>query len=215
DLATDRVVGYEALTRFDEPLAPDRVFRMASALGRHKELEEATLSAALEAADALPKGCWLSVNASADMVVDGETLKSIVGRTRRRGVLEASEHELIADYAPVLAAIESLGPRCSLAVDDAGAGFASLRHILEVRPEYVKLDLALVQSVSEDSSRRALVAGMVPFARDAKFTLIAEGIENSADQSTLRELGVAMGQGYLLGRPERLRAEAEAEPAAQ
>jgi EAL domain-containing protein (putative c-di-GMP-specific phosphodiesterase class I) len=104
--------------------------------------------------------------------------------------------------------MRSLGPRCSLAVDDAGAGFASLRHILEVRPAYVKLDLALVQGVSEDDARRALVAGMVHFARDAGFILIAEGIETPADLATLRMLGVEMGQGFLLGRPDRRQPEA-------
>ena len=203
ELATDRIVGYEALTRFDESLAPDRVFRMASALGRLRELEVATLDVALEAASELPRDCWLSVNASADLLSDARTLAAILARAQRRIVIELSEHELIEDYGPITAAMQVLGPRCSLAVDDAGAGFASLRHILEVRPAFVKLDLALVQGVSEDGSRRALVAGMVHFARDAGFTLIAEGIETPADLATLRLLGVDMGQGYLFGRPDR------------
>jgi EAL domain-containing protein (putative c-di-GMP-specific phosphodiesterase class I) len=124
-------------------------------------------------------------------------------------VIELSEHELIEDYAPIRTAIQSLGSRCSLAVDDAGAGFASLRHILEVRPAYVKLDLALVQGVSDDVTRRALVAGRVHFASDANFTLIAEGIETPADLATLRMLGVVLGQGYLLGRPDRQVTEVE------
>jgi EAL domain-containing protein (putative c-di-GMP-specific phosphodiesterase class I) len=203
ELVTDRIVGYEALTRFDEPLRPDRVFRMASALGRLRELEVATLGAALDAARELPRDCWLSVNASAELLSGDGTLAGILDGTRRRLVIELSEHELIQDYAPIRTAIQSLGPRCSLAVDDAGAGFASLRHILEVRPAYVKLDLALVQGVSDDVTRRALVAGMVHFARDANFTLIAEGIETPADLATLRMLGVLLGQGYLLGRPDR------------
>ena len=208
DLVSDRIVGYEALTRFDAPLQPDRVFRMASALGRLRELEAATLNAALDAASELPKDCWLSVNTSADLLGDVGPLAAILKRTRRRLVIELSEHELIEDYAPITAAMRALGPRCSLAVDDAGAGFASLRHILEVRPAYVKLDLALVQGVSEDVSRRALVAGMVHFARDAGFILIAEGIETPGDLAALRMLGVEMGQGYLLGRPDRRQSEA-------
>jgi EAL domain-containing protein (putative c-di-GMP-specific phosphodiesterase class I) len=208
ELVSDRIVGYEALTRFEAPLLPDRVFRMASALGRHRELEVVTLRAALDAASELPKDRWLSINTSADLLSDVGALSAILERTRRRLVIELSEHELIEDYAPITAAMRSLGPRCSLAVDDAGAGFASLRHILEVRPAYVKLDLALVQGVSEDDARRALVAGMVHFARDAGFILIAEGIETPADLATLRMLGVEMGQGFLLGRPDRRQPEA-------
>jgi EAL domain-containing protein (putative c-di-GMP-specific phosphodiesterase class I) len=208
ELVSDRIVGYEALTRFEEPLRPERVFRMASALGRMRELETVTLGAALDAAIDLPQDCWLSVNATAELLSDPGALGAILDRTRRRIVIELSEHELVEDYAPIMAAMRSLGPRRSLAVDDAGAGFASLRHILEVRPAFVKLDLALVQGVSEDGSRRALVAGMVHFAREAGFALIAEGIETSGDLATLRMLGVDMGQGYLLGRPDQRAAEA-------
>jgi EAL domain-containing protein (putative c-di-GMP-specific phosphodiesterase class I) len=87
-------------------------------------------------------------------------------------------------------------------VDDAGSGFASLRHVLEIKPAYVKLDLGLVQGVAEDATRRALVAGFAHFAHDAGFSLIAEGIEIQADLDVLRRLGVTMGQGYLLGRPQ-------------
>jgi hypothetical protein len=81
-----------------------------------------------------PRDCWLSVNASAELLSGDGTVAAILEGTRRRLVIELSERELIEDYAPIRTAIESLGPRCSLAVDDAGAGFASLRHILEVRP---------------------------------------------------------------------------------
>src|SRR5207244_138029 len=128
---------------------------------------------------------------------------TILDPLRRTTVIELSEHELITDYKPIATAMQRLGPHRSLAVDDAGSGFASLRHILEVQPAYVKMDIGLVQGAATDLSRRALVAGFVHFARDADFTLIAEGIESPEDLKTLKGLGVAMGQGYLLGRPER------------
>ncbi len=86
---------------------------------------------------------------------------------------------------------------------DAGSDLASLRRILEVRPAYVKMDIGLVQGVAIDLSRRALVAGFVHLAREAGFTLVAEGIQSEDDLETLKGLGVALGQGYLLGRPER------------
>ena len=83
------------------------------------------------------------------------------------------------------------------------SGFASLRHILEVRPAYVKMGIGLVQGAATDLPRRAPVAGFVHFARDADSTLIAEGIESAEDLKTLKGLGVALGQGFLLGRPDR------------
>jgi EAL domain-containing protein (putative c-di-GMP-specific phosphodiesterase class I) len=203
DLANNRTVGYEALSRFDAPITTPRVFAQASLLGRQRDLEVATMGAAAKAATLLPAGCWVSLNSSAALLGETDTIETLLGPVDREVVIELSEHEIITDYEPIAGAIERLGPGHTLAVDDAGAGFASLRHILEVRPAFVKLDLGLVQGVATDATRRALVAGFVHFARDAKFSLIAEGIEDPADLATLKQLGVGLGQGFLLGRPER------------
>jgi len=203
ELATDRVVGYEALSRFDAAIPTQRLFVQAALLGRGKELEIATMKAAVKAAATLPADCWVSLNSSAALLVDTDTVASLLASVDRPVVVELSEHDVVTDYEPIAEALRRLGPGRSLAVDDAGAGFATLRHILEVRPAYVKLDLGLVQGVSSDLTRRALVAGFVHFARDAKFTLVAEGIEDAADLRMLKKLGVSLGQGYLLGRPER------------
>jgi EAL domain-containing protein (putative c-di-GMP-specific phosphodiesterase class I) len=203
DLGSNRVVGFEALTRFDAPQSSQRLFDHAGLMGRGKDLEIATMTAAVKAAAELPGGAWVSVNSSASMLAETDTIDAILQPLNRPTVIELSEHEMITDYAPIAKAMLSLGPDRSLAVDDAGSGFASLRHILEVRPAYVKMDIGLVQGAATDLSRRALVAGFVHFARDADFTLIAEGIESKQDLATLKKLGVAMGQGYLLGKPER------------
>jgi EAL domain-containing protein (putative c-di-GMP-specific phosphodiesterase class I) len=173
-------------------------------LNRLRDLEVATLKATIDASQSLPPDCWLSVNSSPHLLTDTETLSRILGTTKRPIVIELSEHELVTDYESISTALGRLGPSYSLAVDDAGAGFASLRHILEARPAYVKLDLALIQGLADDVARRALVAAMVHFASDAGFTLIAEGVEHKADLRALRVLGVHMGQGYLLGKPERV-----------
>jgi EAL domain-containing protein (putative c-di-GMP-specific phosphodiesterase class I) len=204
DLATQRIVGYEALSRFDTAAGTERLFAQAAALGRLRDLEAATLAAITAAEPDLPRGVWLSVNASADLLAGGEELDRLVASIRRPLVIELSEHEAIDDYGPILAAMRRLGPHCSLAVDDAGAGFASLRHILEVKPAYVKLDIGLISGVDADPSRRALIAGFVHFARDAGFMLVAEGIETPEELACLRTLGVQFGQGYLLGRPSRV-----------
>lgn len=204
DLFTNRIVGYEALTRFEPPLTPARLFAQASVVGRLQDLEVATLAASLAAARDLASDCWLSVNSSAELLLDTDTLAGILSTTQRPLVLELSEQQVITDYQPIAAALARLGPKRRLAVDDAGAGFASLRHILEIHPDFVKLDLGLVQGVATDATRRALVAGFVHFARDAGFTLIAEGIETPEDLAALRALRVSLGQGYLLGRPQRV-----------
>ena len=99
------------------------------------------------------------------------------------------------------AVLERLGPAVKLAVDDAGAGYASLRHILELNPAVVKLDRVLVSGLDADEARRALIAGIRHFTQLAGCELIAEGIETTAELEALRAIGVTLGQGYLLGRP--------------
>ena len=98
-------------------------------------------------------------------------------------------------------ALAALRGDIRLAADDAGAGYAGLRHILELRPHFVKLDIVLVRSLDTDPARRAMVGSMTMFARDTGCSLIAEGIETEGEMTTLLALGVGFGQGYLLGRP--------------
>jgi EAL domain-containing protein (putative c-di-GMP-specific phosphodiesterase class I) len=203
DLGSNRIVGYEAFTRFDAPQTPQRLFDHAALVGRGRDLEVATMQAAVKAAAELPAHTWVSVNSSAALLMETDTIGAILDALDRPTVIELSEHHMITDYGPIAAAMRRLGPGRTLAVDDAGSDFASLRHIVEVEPAYVKMDIGLVQGAANDVSRRALIAGFVHFGRDADFTLVAEGIQSEDDLETLKGLGVALGQGYLLGRPER------------
>jgi predicted signal transduction protein with EAL and GGDEF domain len=100
-----------------------------------------------------------------------------------------------------MAALDQVRDRARLAVDDAGAGYAGLRHILELRPHFVKLDISLVRNVDNDPARQAMVIGMAHFATYVGCDLIAEGVETANELTTLKLLGVPFGQGYLLGRP--------------
>ncbi len=201
-LSTGRRVGYEALTRFADGTPPDRMIREARAVGLGPDLELATLAAALDAARSLPRGRWLSLNVSPDVVLLADRLAGLVSGSPRRLVLEVTEHEAIDDYAALLSAVSNLGPSVSLAVDDAGAGFASLRHVVELRPKFLKVDISLVRDVDRDLTRQAMVAGLAQFAHRARCAVIAEGIETRAEAAMLRELDVGYGQGYFLGRPE-------------
>jgi PAS domain S-box-containing protein len=202
ELTGTTVVGYEALTRFDDRVAPDVRFAEATAVGLDSELEAATLRAALAAAKGLPARTWLNLNVSPEFILAREPLRTILRGSRRRLVLEVTEHKAIADYAAFLAEMGALGKGVDLAVDDAGAGFASLRHILELRPAFVKLDRWLIAGLESDEARQAMIAGMGHFATATGCRLIAEGIETEAELHVLRALRIPLGQGYLLGRPK-------------
>jgi PAS domain S-box-containing protein len=201
EMATGSVIGFEALTRFDDGTPPDHTFLAATEVGVGLELEAATIAAALEAADPLPAGAFLDINVSPDMIMAVEPLRMLIGRSAAEVVLEITEHVGIEDYVALREAVASLGNDVRFAVDDTGAGFASMRHILELAPSHVKLDRGLITRIDTDPARQALVTGLVHFAEAIDAMLIAEGVETVAERDELIRLGVRFGQGYLLGRP--------------
>ncbi len=203
ELETGARVGFEALTRFADGTPPDQQFQAAAVQGLGAELEAETLRAALAAASQLPAGAWISLNVSPSFVLAGEPLRSILGEAPRSLVLEVTEGQAITDYPAFRKALTTLRPDLRLAVDDAGAGFASLRHISELRPALVKLDRAFVAELDGDPVRQALVAGLHHFADAVGCSIIAEGIETDAELAALKALGIRFGQGFLLGRPAR------------
>ena len=200
ELHAGAVVGYEALSRFSDDRRPDVVFALATRAGLGIELEAATLSAAISATAVLPSEAYLSVNVSPAFIGSGELEPLLVG-LERPVVLEITEHVVIDDYVALRRHLRVLGRRVRLAVDDAGAGYASLRHILELKPDFVKLDVGLVRRIDADPARQALIAGIGYFAARRKVRIIAEGIETATELETLRGLGISHGQGHLLGHP--------------
>ena len=202
ELASSGTVGYEALTRFDSRQRADLGFADAWSVGLGADLELATLGDAVAAARRLPAGLWLNLNVSPRLLADPERLRQILCAADRPLVLEITEHEVIEDYAALRTAVGAVGHDIRLAVDDAGAGVANFGHIIELRPDFVKLDISLVRGVNADLGRQAMVAGMRHFARTAGCRLIAEGVETAEEARTLTGFGVELGQGYLLGRPE-------------
>jgi EAL domain-containing protein (putative c-di-GMP-specific phosphodiesterase class I) len=204
-------VGHESLTRFDDGTRPDRGFADAAAVGLGLDLEVACLTAAIAARRKVDAGTWLSLNVSPALILERTSLAAVLANPPAPIVLEITEHVPIDDYAGVRESIRSLGPNVRSAIDDAGAGFSSFRHIIELRPDFVKLDIGLVRAIERDPARQALVAGMVYFAIKTGCVLIAEGIETAAEHDTLRSLAVPLGQGFLLGRPGSL--DAAAQPA--
>jgi PAS domain S-box-containing protein len=194
-LPSGAVIGYEALTRFTDGEPPDRRFDAAQAVGLGSALESACASRALVESASLPDHVWLSVNFSPASIVDGAAAAVVAGATRQV-IIEITEHNAIENYAAVRRAISECG-NVLVAVDDAGSGFASLRHILELEPDIIKLDIALVRDIDTDPARQALAAGMRHFAALTGTTLIAEGVETESEARSIRQLGVELAQGYL------------------
>ncbi len=204
DLRDGSAMGVEALTRFADGARPDLRFQTAIDVGLGKELELATLAAAIETCPEDPDGAFLSLNVTPELLArELEAVQSLVEVSPRDVVLEITERQAIDDYADMQARIRGMAPPVGLSIDDAGAGFASLRHVLMLEPDHMKLDRSWVQSIEQSPAKQAMVAGLVHFANTTGSTLIAEGVETDAERETLLSLGVVVGQGFLFGRPER------------
>ena len=203
-----RVVGVEALSRFSaEPVrSPDVWFAEAERVGLGVDLQLLALQHALVALEKLPPEVFLAVNVAPGVVLDpGRRLLRMVGGVLDRLVLELTEQVPVEDYDVLNAAIAPFregGAR--LAVDDTGAGYAGLRHLIALAPEVVKLDLSLTRGIDRDPARRALASALVRFGRDTGAEVVAEGVETPEELDTLRTLEVPWAQGYLIARPQPL-----------
>jgi EAL domain-containing protein (putative c-di-GMP-specific phosphodiesterase class I) len=197
-------VGFEALSRFDQdpPRAPDAWFAVAAEVGRGIDLELIAVRLALDALPHLPPDLYLSINASPDLVQSGSLATIMADQPCDRIVLELTEHAAIANrdlFDAEMFKLRIMGIR--LAVDDAGAGYSGLQHIVQLRPDIIKLDMSLTRHVDVDPIRRSLAGALVNFGADTGADIVAEGIETAAEADTLRRIGIALGQGYLFGRP--------------
>ncbi|MRS12064.1 MAG: GGDEF domain-containing protein [Actinobacteria bacterium] len=206
------VIGYEALSRGPEGgefERPDKLFRIAYDADLVVTLERLCRRRAFEIAKDLPAGRMLFVNIEPEAVADPElrdimftTLVAGTGVTPEDVVFEITERTAINDFAAFRATLEYLRRLgFHVAVDDGGAGYGSLQCLAEVRPEWFKIDMSLVNGIDTDDVRRNLVASMVTFGERIGVKLVAEGIETMAELATLRELGVEFGQGFLFTKP--------------
>ncbi len=216
DLLTADLVGYEALSRFPETpgTGPDEWFRQAQILDMDRELEVAAVTAALHLLPTIESHAYLGVNASARTLLSEPFVMAILARFSDRIVVELTEHDAVGNYEELrdqLSRIRKGGLRegVRLGIDDVGAGFASMKHILQLDPDIFKLDISLVRGIdlAENKRQAQLVAALAIFASSAGITIVAEGIETDGERQRLRELGVRNGQGYLLGRPTIRRGE--------
>lgn len=206
DLSTGAVLGYEALSRFPAPATcPTGWFEDAHRVDKGVELELLAVELALAGLPKLPAQAYLSLNVSPCTILSGALAVRLGDAPPERLVLELTEHAPIGEYPAIAAALADLrraGLR--LAIDDAGSGYASFRHILQLQPDFIKLDQSLIHGIDLAPGRRALAAALTGFARDTGCDVVAEGVETDAELAVLRSLGVKAGQGYLLGRPALL-----------
>lgn len=202
-----KVVGFEALTRFhSEPYrSPDSWFADAQRVGLGLELEKLAVESALEAARAIPAPLYVSLNVSPAHLLKDNFLACLSNWPPQRTLLEVTEHARIADYQALRAALAPLREKgVQIAVDDAGAGYASFQHVLELSADTIKLDLSLIRDIHTDRARQALAAALIRFAEVINARVIAEGVESETELDTLRRLGVEKVQGYFIGKPLQL-----------
>lgn len=202
DLLTGQVLSVEALSRFAAPFpSPDVVFAQAARAGLAVELETVAVGKAVELLPALVPEVSLAVNLSPDVALELMP-QTEDDRPLDRLILEITEHAAVENYAQIREQIRPLRERgLRLAIDDAGAGFASLRHIVELSPDIIKVDRALVASIDTDAARRSAVGTFVRLALDVGGIVVAEGVETREELDTVASLGVDAAQGYLLARP--------------
>ncbi len=203
-LADNRVVGYEALTRFDGGHSPDAVFGRVSSLENLFALESATMRLAIAQARILLKPSqFLSLNTSPPLLIGAtDALKEMFTQLDHTVVVELTEHVKIIDYEAIRRATRALGADLRVAIDDVGSDYSNLKKIVELHPHYLKLDICLIHNIDRDPYRLALVKCLQGFANSVGCKIIAEGVEADAERAVLFEAGVELGQGFLLGRPE-------------
>ena len=198
--------GAEALARFEvEPRrSPDLWFAEAGEVKLKAELEELAIRNALAGFRSVwrEQTIHLGLNCSPQTIVAGNLPRHLGTAPPNKVVLEVTEHDAVQDYERLRQALKPLKAiGVKVAIDDAGAGFASLRHIVDLRPDIIKLDISLVRGIHADTMKQALAHAFISFGRQTDCKIVAEGVENAAELAKVRELGVDAAQGFFLGRP--------------
>jgi EAL domain-containing protein (putative c-di-GMP-specific phosphodiesterase class I) len=215
DLERGLICGYEALARFQVSPRRSPLAWLQAAVERELQepLEAALLEAGLRARARLPENCFLTVNVS-PALLGSDAVQSVIERAGRLDavVIELTERDEVDDYDRLDAALQELRQLgATVAVDDAGAGYASLQHIMRLRPEFIKLDRELVCGLHADPAKLALVEAVGAFAARIDSWVVAEGIERREELDAVRSIEVPLGQGFGLGTPRVLIGEDAAE----
>ncbi|UZE22387.1 EAL and GGDEF domain-containing protein [Pseudomonas sp. B21-056] len=212
-LSERRILGYEALTRgpSNSPLhSPIALLSVARQAGRLSELELACRRSACQRFNEQKLPGKLFLNVSPESLLEsahqtGRTLQLLqdFGIPPSQVVIELTEQTPIDDFQLLQNALHhyrAMG--FSIALDDLGAGYSSLRLWSELRPDYVKIDRHFIDGIHQDALKREFVGSILKIARTSRAQVIAEGIELPEELAVLMEMGVDLVQGYLLARPQ-------------
>lgn len=204
DVTTGQVVGVEALARFPcEPFQPVAFFAQAASLGLNIELETAIIRRVLATMPQLPADVFVAVNISPVAVLQVPWDDLLADVDPSRIVLEITEHDAVHNYGALDDALEACRARgMRVAVDDVGAGFSSFSHVLELEPDFVKIDLSITRNIDRDDARRGLAQAIAEFAGQIGATVIAEGVETQGELDAISAAGISWAQGYHLSRPK-------------
>ena len=203
ELTTGHVVGFEALSRFEDGVSPEQWLNRAKTFGARTALEGALARAAIEATSRLPKGGLVAIKASLALLREDVGLLEGLQALGRTVIVEVSLPGA-AETANALLVSRSLPPNVRLALEHVGLDNWSLSVISSLRPALVKLRLEVITGIGGDRARQAQVQALAALLTDFGGELLAVGIETQADRDVMRGLGVRFGQGFLLGRPQEL-----------
>jgi len=205
DLATTKVIGYEALARFpgDSSITPRTWFAEAAEVGLLLDIEMTAIRAALAQLERLPTDAFISVNVSPSTAGSDELRDVLGGVDPTRVVLEITENAVDGDYEEVsdaVGALRDVGVR--IALDDTGSGTVSFSSLFDVHADIIKIDIDVTHGIASDPIKEAMASALKSLADRLGAMSLAEGIETEEEFKALREVGVQAGQGYLFGRPE-------------
>src|SRR3954471_18887379 len=206
DLERGVAIGYEMLAGFDAEIdaPPPAWLAEADRRGLATRLEATLVESGLAALDWVPDNCFLTINVSPRALGSPELAAVLASRESLEGVvIEVTEQVVVEDYIHfdyVLRSLRAAG--AAIAVDDAGAGYASLQHIVALRPQFVKLDRWLVANLDEDEAKLAVIEALGTFCSRIDAWMVAEGIERREEVAALQRLRVPLGQGFWLGKPD-------------
>lgn len=202
-LSDGAVIGVEALSRFPDhdSRSPRDWFAEADQVGLGGPLELAAIRSAIAHIPCFPEDIYVAVNVSPGRLSDPEFLSELTDLPSRRLVIELTEHSIVEDYEGLAQILDKHRAKLRVAIDDVGAGYSGLRHILDLKPDILKLDLSLSRQIDQDPARRALASALVTFAKAIGCVIVAEGVERFGEYAVLRELGVDAVQGFLVQPP--------------
>lgn len=212
DLTHNKIIGYEALTRgpagteYEHPYV---LFDVAEDADLLFELDQLCRKKALENARGLLQDMKLFVNCLPSAVLDPKFRNSHLRDCLKNLsldptciVLEVTERQAIEQYDLFMEAARYYADMgFAIAVDDTGAGYSSLETVVELKPQYIKLDISIVREIDRNILKQELIKAIVGLSKQMRSTVVAEGIETLGELNTLKEIGVGFGQGFLFAKP--------------